>query len=354
MRLTFLLPDVRFTTRSGGYRVHYEMAERLSTRGHQVVVLHKTNSRRVWLRSKLWPLLRHFTPHDFVPWFKFSSGLRLLVVMTVSRRTVPDTDVFVFTQWKTMRDLPKLPRAAASVALVWDYESWAEGGSQLREAMRHALSQPELSLVAGSVAVEVMLDSMHLRPAAKISPGLDLGVFRCGCDPRERGDTIGFLNRPGPHRGIPDVLDALSLVRDARAQTRIVVAGQSEADLPPWAEWRPTPTDSDLVAFYNELAVFVLPSHAEGLGLPALEAMACGAAIVTTDNGGSREFARDEQNSLIVPTQTPPAMSAAIIRLLSDAKLRWRIAEAGLETAANFTWERAVDDAERLLERVAG
>jgi glycosyltransferase involved in cell wall biosynthesis len=119
-------------------------------------------------------------------------------------------------------------------------------------------------------------------------------------------------------------------------------------------EHRPAPTDADLAAFYNEVRVFLLPSRVEGLGLPALEAMACGAAVVVTDNGGSRQYAADGVNALVVPPGDAPAMQDAILLLIRDDELSTRIARAGAATASGFTWDRAIDALERTLVDVAG
>jgi len=88
-------------------------------------------------------------------------------------------------------------------------------------------------------------------------------------------------------------------------------------------------TERELVDFYNSLSVFVLPSRYEGWGLPAAEAMACGAAVVCADNGGSRDFAIDGETALIVPPHQPQALADAICRLLDDDNLRKRLADAG-------------------------
>jgi glycosyltransferase involved in cell wall biosynthesis len=348
VRVTFILSDVRFRTRIGGYRVHYELANRLAERGHQVVVLHRTDRWQVWLGRKLWPILGRLRGRAFIPWFDLSPSVRLVVRRRVDHRTVPRSDVLVFSHWRTVVDLPAIRTSATTLVYVWDYEFWTEGDDATRDEMRAALAQPGLVLVAGSVAVEQMLEAMGLQATVTIPPGIDLDTFRVIEPVDRRSLTVGYLNRSHPSKGMADLGQALTAVRRDCGDAEVVASGAAEG-IPDWIERRPAGTDDALAAFYNQLAVFVLPSHSEGLGLPGLEAMASGCALVVTDNGGSRQYARDGANAIVVPPRDSEALAQAIVRLLRDGEEREAIARAGAATAATFTWPRATDAFESLL-----
>jgi glycosyltransferase involved in cell wall biosynthesis len=113
------------------------------------------------------------------------------------------------------------------------------------------------------------------------------------------------------------------------------------------------PSEPAMADFYRRCDVFVFPSLAEGFGLPALEAMACGCAVVTTACGGVDSFARPEVNCLMVRPGDPPALGAAIERLARDRELRARLAREGLATAGHFDRERSLDRLADLLIRLA-
>ena len=94
------------------------------------------------------------------------------------------------------------------------------------------------------------------------------------------------------------------------------------------------------------------PPGGEGFGLPPLEAMACGAPVVLTDSGGVRDYARHEDNCLLVPPRDPQALAAAMLRILTDPVLADCLRRAGPPTTARFTWEAAVDRFEAALRDV--
>jgi phosphatidylinositol alpha-1,6-mannosyltransferase len=80
--------------------------------------------------------------------------------------------------------------------------------------------------------------------------------------------------------------------------------------------------------------------------------MACGAALVTYDNGGCRDYARDGETALVAKRRDLDELAAKLEQLAADPGLRARIAAAGaaLVTTA-FDWDRAVERLERLFRQ---
>lgn len=92
----------------------------------------------------------------------------------------------------------------------------------------------------------------------------------------------------------------------------------------------------DPVSFYQQSAVYVLPSYyREGLPRTLLEAMSCGRAIVTTDWPGCREPVEDGHNGFMVPVKDAQTLTDRLIRLAADRDMRNRMADAAYETCKN-------------------
>lgn len=110
----------------------------------------------------------------------------------------------------------------------------------------------------------------------------------------------------------------------------------------------------DLGREYDAAEVFVVGSWFEGFCQPGLEALACGVPLVTTDNGGCREYAIDGVTALVVPPKDPVAMAAAIRRLLNDDVLAKELATNGLDLVErDFDWEQRTDELAEILDGVA-
>ncbi len=97
-------------------------------------------------------------------------------------------------------------------------------------------------------------------------------------------------------------------------------------------------SDEDLAMLYSTCRVCVYPSLYEGFGLPPLEAMACGAPVITSRIPVMIETVAAAAR-LITPTDVS-ALTAALVELLTDADARRHYSAAGLRRAAEFTWER--------------
>lgn len=107
--------------------------------------------------------------------------------------------------------------------------------------------------------------------------------------------------------------------------------------------------EDDLIDLYNLCAVFVLPSWDDGIGLPALDAMACGAPVIGAGTAGLPEIIGRE-DALFDP-HDDAAVTAILSRVLSDAVFRQTLAQHGLEQAKRFTWDVTAKRALSVLEQ---
>jgi glycosyltransferase involved in cell wall biosynthesis len=109
-------------------------------------------------------------------------------------------------------------------------------------------------------------------------------------------------------------------------------------------------TDSELVELYRAADVVAMPSLYEGFGLPALEAMACGAPVVVAGgSGGLVETSRPA--ALVVDRRDPAAWLDGIAAALARRDV---LSRAGAAHAARFSWERAAADTAAVLHDAAG
>ncbi len=107
-------------------------------------------------------------------------------------------------------------------------------------------------------------------------------------------------------------------------------------------------SEADLVALYNLCELFVFPSLREGFGLPVLEAMACGRAVIAANNSSLPEII-DFPEALFDSTGSE-SMTAKIVEALTDETFRGRLQVHGLERASQFSWDASARLAIHALE----
>jgi glycosyltransferase involved in cell wall biosynthesis len=107
-------------------------------------------------------------------------------------------------------------------------------------------------------------------------------------------------------------------------------------------------TDDELLALYNQCKVFVFPSLYEGFGLPVLEAMGCGAAVIAANNSSIPEVAG--RNDLLFDASSPDAILAKLLQALTDDAWRADLSQYGVQRAAQFSWENTARTAWRAIE----
>lgn len=202
---------------------------------------------------------------------------------------------------------------------------------------------------------------------AVVGPSLNLDLYR----PRSRRDPdwpqrplrIAALIRPSTPRRNPqltmEVLGALQ--RQHGATIEIVLFGCESADpeflaLPHDFDWRNAGmlTRPQTASLLNEIDIFVDFSEFQAMGLTAMEAMACGAAVIVPARGGADSFAKHDENALIVDTGAQVNCLEALERLVMDETLRARLQQQALIDACQFYPERAAYNTLQTLFPAAG
>ncbi|GFP24982.1 hypothetical protein HKBW3S25_00420, partial [Candidatus Hakubella thermalkaliphila] len=93
-------------------------------------------------------------------------------------------------------------------------------------------------------------------------------------------------------------------------------------------------------------------SRLEGCGSSAMEAAACGKAVVGRDIPGRREAILQEKTCILVRPSDPEALSQAMLRLLEDAEFRKELGLRAKERAREFSWDAIAREMERYYQRV--
>jgi glycosyltransferase involved in cell wall biosynthesis len=184
--------------------------------------------------------------------------------------------------------------------------------------------------------------------------GIDTGVFRNSNHvPREPNSIVMVANTEDRKKGVVFLLKALQLLRDEVDATLSIVDRRGdhtryaprlvkEHGLEDRVTFTGRLTVDELVKRYSVSEIAVTASVYEGFGLPCAEAMSCGTPVIATRAGALPEIVGDDGAGILVPPSDPPALAAAIKRLLADESLRRKMgATARQRIEECFSWEVA-------------
>lgn len=339
----------------------YEYANHLSSRGHQVSVVHAASDlkaprnesihRRAVRRVE--KTLNSMTGQKGVGWHTINKKVAMLHVPTLDEKYIPEADAVFATAWQTAEQVAQYASSRGNkYYLVMDFAPWIASRQTLESTWQLPLDKITISSwLYDNVS---RADSMGGK-LVNIPIGIDLNVFRLASDIRQRRPRIAMFYSSAPSKDSLSGLAAIENCKTTYPDLEAVFFGANSRlrpkGLPKWIAYRGCVSQQGLVEIYNSSRIYVCSSIAEGFALPPAEAMACGCAVVSTDCGGNREYASQGVNALLSPAGDPNALADNIRQLLANDDLRLRLAESGRQNIQNFNWERSTD---RLEEFLAG
>ena len=321
--------------------VVHQLANHLVEAGHAVTV---------FSLSPCPPDARYAHEHLFTTWPALrKNGLLRLFVLPLLLNTLSfrDFDIVHFhgDDWGYLRRSRPTVRTVHGSAR----EEARTAGSWKRRLVQYLLYPLEhLAVRLATVALAIGPKTAQLYPGTVlINNGVDLARFRPG--PKAAGPRILFVGTwDGRKRGrflfevfCRDVLPALP-----NATLVMVSDTVSEACAAhPQVEHHRHPSDAELAQLYREAWVFAFPSTYEGFGLPYVEALASGTAVVSSSNDGARHVLDGGTYGRIVSDAN---FGAALLEVLQSPDQRATLEAQGLERARTFAWPSVVATHEQL------
>jgi glycosyltransferase involved in cell wall biosynthesis len=264
-------------------------------------------------------------------------------------------------------ELPDLTFPGARARLLWRAKEKAalHGASRLftvSEVSRTAISQ-KLGIAASRLALVPEAPDPVFRPATPEA----IGIARREVGLGEDEPFLLYAGGISPHKNVETLIEAHALLGDGRP--RLVIVGDLERE----TYWSAADSvrariaaqglegdvllpgfvgDQTLAALYTGAVAVANPSLAEGFGLPAVEAAACGAATVLSDIEAHR--ATLGAAAVFFPPRDAARLAEEIGRLVTDPAARHEIGRRCREAVAHLTWDAAAESLQTLIHDAAG
>ncbi|EHQ87563.1 glycosyltransferase family 4 protein [Desulfosporosinus youngiae] len=329
--MKIVIPVISLET--GGTRFIYQLANEMVDKGHNVEIVLPEQAAIAWpLRAQI-TRVQELTP-DRIPSADF---------------ILPNFYPTVFPAWESKKG--QVVRLSLGYEPLWVAEKEKALASYQIDAPIISISEWHRQVILqetgkNSTVIPGGVDTSVFLP----SPKRSLSTGRL---------TIAYILRSREHgytwKGSEDFWEACKslaqLVPDFDIQVVAPEGANYQAPLP--YEIVKAQADIDMARFYAQADIFVSTSYFEAFSMPPLEAMACGTAVVTTDNGGNRDYTKNGGNCFLVPPSDIHQLTLILAHLLTQETVRNRVALAGLQFAQSWTWRNAANKLEALLYQLA-
>ena len=314
---------------TGGTRFIYQLANEMVDKGHSVEIVLPEHACVAWpLRAQI-TRVKELTP-DTIPPADF---------------ILPNFYPTVFPAWESKKG--RVVRLSLGYEPLWVEDKEKALASYLIDAPIIALSQWHRQLILHGTG----------RDSTVIAGGVDSTVFHPF--PKKSLSTgrlsIAYILRSKEHgytwKGTEDFWEACQNLTKLVPAFDVQVVTPEGANYPAPLPYEIMKADSDreMARFYAQADIFVSTSYFESFSMPPLEAMASGTAVVTTDNGGNRDYTKNGENCLLVPPSDINQLTLVLAHLLTQEKERDRIAAAGFKFVQPWTWQQTANQLETLL-----
>lgn len=195
-----------------------------------------------------------------------------------------------------------------------------------------------------------------------VTIGLDHSKFFPSPKEPSPAQKILFIGEAACSKGVDTLVRAFSIVSSKISRAELIIGSEGrdlnylktlakDLGLAGKARFAGFVPEERLRSFYCQGDVFVFPSR-YGFGLPMLEAMACGIPTIGADTLDSRDYMQDA--GILIRAGDHEQLADAIIRILSDGKVKNEYSKKGIERARAFSWEKMAQDTLRVYEKLLG
>jgi glycosyltransferase involved in cell wall biosynthesis len=356
--MNITIPATACPRPNGGAKALYEFAKAMRRRGHAVSIVHIG-----------WP--DPIRSLDDLPWISFEEGIEHIFP---SAHPVPDIESL------PPREKVRLATDGYRFSHLAPFLPESNFISAFDDELPFTYGLPFIFMQGYRVFLPAIEDEVFHAPCPKVcvsrwllDVGKEMGVrdeelvyipnglehdkYRVVVPLEERPPLVSFAYRSNPTTRPTDGLAVLAEVKRRLPEVDVTVFSPvaPQHEIPDWMTVVTDPPQDFIVnEIYNRTRVFLCASRYEGFGFPCVEAMASGAALVTTANGASADYAIHGETALVCEPEDVTAMADGIERLLRDDEERLRLARQGGEfVRQHFDWDRSAEMLETFLNDYA-
>jgi len=340
MKITFLVPHIKI---SGGTKILLTYANLLAKRRHDVLVIASSKNK---FRRFIANVLQIGGPK----WIK-NFKPRVIRVKDIKENNIPDADIIVVSSWRHALLINNFSENKGKKFYLIQHDERLYHGPKEEVAKSYQVSLNKI--VVSTWLQEMIEDEFGARPNLLLNP-IDKNLFY-PIKVERKNDSIRILmlHHDYKWKGVKEGIEIFKRVKKKYSNLKLIMFGARKKEISlSCDEYYYKPAQEKLAQLYSGCDIFLCPSWDEGFGLPSVEAMACKCALVTYDNGGSRDYAFDRKTALVAKRRDINDLANKLELLVKNENLRKKIAENGYRFIHKIpTWEEQVEKLENIFEK---
>ena len=322
----------------GGSKIILEYANRLAKKGHKINIV---------------------TYDEYPDWYELSDKINFVKVPENEdiEKYIPNSDVVVPTSWKCIRKAIKANKGPVAF--------FEQGGSHLfeidrlseikRKVVYDRMQLPPFIYTVSKYSAE-KIEEIYGKSSSIIYNALESKIFYPREKEREEKE-ISITIVGSEDFKFKNVGEVLEVIRELKEKYQIklnwITQTEPKINIEEGKNAIVNPEQKIIGDVLRNTDIYICNSEYESFGLPTLEAMTCGATVITTDTGGMRDFVIDRENALVIKHHNKEDMKEKIEMLINDKNLMHKMSQNGIATASKFNWDNTILSMEKYFREIA-
>jgi glycosyltransferase involved in cell wall biosynthesis len=345
LKINFLVPTTGLT---GGIKAIFWHVNNLAQWGYQIAIIHPlVLSKNPSFIGRLKGVLKFFKylflkiiSQDKVKHFDLDKRIKIYHVWNLSENFIPLADITVATANETADWLAEYSSLRGQkFYFIQDYENWTRKSEEVDATWKMPLKKIVIASWLKNLAKEKFQENIY----GLVPNGIDLSIFYPESRIVRQPKRILMQYHCLAKKGIADGLKAFKIAKARYPELELWLYGayRPPRDVLKISKFFYCPPAQQVRKIFSACDIFLWPSLIEGFGIPPMEAMACGCALIATDTGAIRDYAVNDESVIIVPPGQPEMLAKKLLELLADSEKINRLTATALVQIKNFSWEKS-------------
>lgn len=355
MKVNFIVPEI---TRTGGMNIIFQYANRLTERGHDVVLytpvipfnLHKNRLRWYYLKYQVKSLLKRLTAgKNKLPENIYQYKFRIKFVPVMHNMFVRDADASIATSWPTSYPVYHFSSSKGrKYYLIQDYEVWNSNVKLVDKSYTLPLKR----IVCCRHMQKLLMDKFGSE-SELIFIGLDRNRFHNRRKKYNSPPVILFNDHSLPNKNVEGSIYTCEKLKENYPELRFKAFGVKQYHkIPEFVEFTENPGDEEITKLYSEADIFIFASKYEGFGSPPSEAMACECAVVANAIAAIPEYSTHMVNAIHADPNDIEGLYKGAKYLLDNPAEIPKISKAAFTHIREFMdWDKSIIHFEKFISK---